>query len=52
MASERRYLFHGRIGPYVDLILTVAVCGDQFVDILCKHQIADLASSLDRFDIF
>ena len=52
MACQRRNLLHGRVGPDVDLILAVAVRGDQFVDILGKHQIADLASSLDRFDIF
>lgn len=44
-------LLHGRVTPNVYLILTISVRGDKFVDILCKHEVADLASCFDTFQI-
>ena len=51
MACQCCNLLHGRVTPNVYLILTISVRGDKFVDIFCKHEVADLASCFDTFQI-
>jgi len=49
--SQRRNLLHGRVAPNVYLILAVSVRTDKFVDVFCKHEVADLTSCFNALKI-
>ena len=51
MTGQSCNLLHRRVFPHVYLVLAIAVCGDQLVDVLGEHEVADLAASLDRLQV-
>ena len=50
MSSQSRHSFHARVFPYVDLVLTVAVSGHEFIHVLGEHQVAYLTASLNGLE--
>ena len=51
MACQGGNFLHGGVLPNVDLILRIAVGGDQLIEGLAEHQVADLRADVDSFDV-
>ena len=51
VACQCSDLLHRRVAPNIDLVLTIAMCRNELIDILSEHQIADLATGLDRLKV-
>ncbi len=47
MASEGGNFGHGWILPHDDLIETVSVRANHFINVLAPHEVADLATSIN-----
>ena len=44
-------LLHTGITPNIYLILAIAVCAHELVDVFSEHQVTDLATSLNRLQV-
>ena len=50
MSCQRGHSLHARVFPHIDLVLTVAVSGNELVHILGEHQVTHLTPSLNGLE--
>lgn len=51
MTGQRGDFLHRGVAPDVDLVLAVAMGRYKLVDVLCEHEVANLAAGLYRLDV-